>query len=203
MLPILSYRFHYSLHAGVNVWLGPFRVLSDRVLFRVLRDRVLFRVLYRASSDRVFFRVLSNRVLFRVLSDRVLFRILLRVPSDSVLCNVLSPRFLICRVTSVASITWGVLQWFSVLNISIATDVLILSLRNLIQLSEIWASFWKEKKGFILDFWLGSECLYLWRIIYIQKYSPRSDGIPKDSFSERFFKISRKVSLMEYFSKKL
>ena len=85
--------------------IGSFQVLSDRVLFRVLIDRVLFRVLYRASSDRVFFRVLNNRVLFRVLSDRVLFRVLLRVLSDSVLCNVLCPRFLVCRVTSVASIT--------------------------------------------------------------------------------------------------
>ena len=108
MQPILPYRFHYSLHGGVSVWLGSFRVLSDRVLFRIL----------------------SKRVLFRVLGDRVLFKVLFRV---------LSSRFLVCCVPSVASTTWGVLQWFSVLNISIATDVLI------------------RKKGFILEFWLGSE----------------------------------------------
>ena len=94
MLIILSYRLHYSLHGGANVWLGLFRVLSDRVLLRVLRDRVLFRVL----NDRVLFRALSDRVLFRLLSNRVLFRVLLRVLSDSVLFQILSPLFLVCRV---------------------------------------------------------------------------------------------------------
>ena len=169
MLPILTYCFHYSLHGGVNVWLGPFRVLGDRVLFRVLSRSVLFRVLIRVLSDSVLFRVFSSR-------------------------------FLVCRVPSVASTTWVVLQWFSILNISISTDVLIFSLGNLMQLPEIWASFWKEKKILHLrcltGFWL-----HLCRVIYIQKYSSR--GIPKDSFSQRFIKISRKVSLTEYFSKKL
>ena len=130
ILPVLPYRFHYSLHASVNVWLRPLRVLSDRVRFRVL---------YRAPSDRV------------------LFKVLLTVLSDSILYRFLSPRFLLCRVPSVTSTTWGVLQWFSVLNISVATDVLILPLWCLMQLPDIWASFWKEKKSFILDFRLGSE----------------------------------------------
>ena len=128
-------------------WLGPFRVLSDSVL----RDRVLFRVL----SDRILFRVL-----FRVLSDRVLFRVL----SDSALIRF--SVLVLCCVPSVISTTWGVLQWFSVLNISIATDVLILSLGNLMQLTEIWASFWNEKKRlyprFLTGFWI-----HLCRIIYI------------------------------------
>ena len=44
--------------------------------------------------------------------------------------------------------------------ISIATDALILSLQYLMQLPEIWTSFWKEKKSFILDFCLGSEYTY-------------------------------------------
>ena len=213
ILPILPYRIYYSIHGGVNVWLSLFRVLSGSVLFRILRDRVLFRVLYRGPRDRVLFRVLSNRVLFRVLSNMVLFRVLvgvlsnrilfwvpLRIFNDSILFRALSPRFLVCRVPSVASTTWGVLQWFSVLNISIATDVLILSLGNLMQLREIWASFWKEKKGFILDFWLGSEYAYAESFIF---RSIHPDGIPKDSFSERFFKIYRKVSLTEYFPKKV
>ena len=47
---------------------------------------------------------------------------------------------------------------------------------------------------FFIEFWI-----HLCRVIYIQKYSSR--GIPKDNFSERFFKIRRKFSLMEYFSK--
>ena len=178
MLLILPYHLHYSLHADASVGLGPFRVLSDRVLFRVL----------------------SNRVLFRVLNDRVLFRGLLRVLSDSILCRVLTPRFLVCRLPSVASTTWEVLQWFSLLNISIATDVLILSLGNLMQLPEIWPSFWKEEKDFILDFWLGSEYPYAESFIFRRIHA---DGIPKDCFSERFFKISRKASLTEYFSKTL
>ena len=92
--------------------IGSFRVLSDRVLFRILRDRVLFRVIYRALSDRVIFMVPSNRVLFRFLSVRVFFRVLLRVLSDSILCRVLSPRFLVCRVPSVASTTWGFCNGF-------------------------------------------------------------------------------------------
>ena len=58
--------------------------------------------------------------------------VLLRVLSDSILFRVLSPRFLACRVPSVA---------FSVLNILIAANVLILSLGNLMQLPEIRASF--------------------------------------------------------------
>ena len=86
--------------------MGPFRVLSDRVL----RDRVLLRVLsdrviFRALSDRILFRVLSSRVLFRVLfrvlSDRVLFRVLLKVLSDSVLIRVLSPRFVLCAISCI------------------------------------------------------------------------------------------------------
>ena len=78
------------------------------------------------------------RVLFRVLSDRVLLRVL----SDSISFRVLRPLFLVCRLPSVAWTTWGVLQWLSSLNILTATDVLILSLGNLMQLPEIWASFW-------------------------------------------------------------
>ena len=144
MLPIVPYRFHYSLHGVVSFWLGPFRVLSERVLFMALSDRVIFRVL----------------------SSRVPFRVLLRILADSVLFRVLSPRFLVCRVPSVASTTLGVLQWFSVFNISIATDVLILSLENLMQLREVWAIFWKQEKGFILDFWLGSEYTYAVSFIF-------------------------------------
>ena len=68
------------------------------------------------------------------------------------------------------------------------------------QLPEICASFWNKEKGFILDFWLGSEYPYAESFIF---RSIHPDDIPKDSFSERFFKISRKVSLTEYFSKKL
>ena len=78
------------------------------------------------------------RVLFRVLSDRVLLRVL----SDSISFRVLRPLFLVCRLPSVAWTTWGVLQWLPSLNILTATDVLILSLGNLMQLPEIWASFW-------------------------------------------------------------
>ena len=169
MQPILPYRFHYSLHGGVSVWLGSFRVLSDRVLFRIL----------------------SKRVLFRVLGDRVLFKVLFRV---------LSSRFLVCCVPSVASTTWGVLPWFSVLNISIATDVLILYLGNLSQLSEIWATFWKEKKGFILDFWLGSEYTNAESFIF---RSIHPEVFQKIAFLKGFSKISRKASLIEHFSKKL
>ena len=68
------------------------------------------------------------------------------------------------------------------------------------QLLEIWASFWKEEKRFILNFWLSSE------YTYAESFTFRSihpDDITKYNFSERFFKISRKVSLREYFSKKL
>ena len=60
--------------------------------------------------------------------------------------------------------------------------------------------FLKEKKGSILGFRLGSE------YPYAESFTFRSihpDGIPKDFFSKRFFKISRKASLLEYFSKKL
>ena len=68
------------------------------------------------------------------------------------------------------------------------------------QLPEIWASFWKEEKGFILDFWLGSQYPYAESFMF---GSIHPDVTPKDSFSESFFKISRKVSLTKYFSKKL
>ena len=56
------------------------------------------------------------------------------------------------------------------------------------------------EKRFILDFLTGFW-IHLCRVICIQKYSHR--GIPKARFSERFFKISRKVSLTDSFSKKL
>ena len=113
MLPILPYRYRYSLNGGANVWLGPFKIFSNRVTFRILRDRVLFkvlsdRVLFRALSDKVLFRVLSNRVLLRVLSDRILFRVLLRVLTDNVLLSVLIPRFVVCHVPSIESTTWGI-----------------------------------------------------------------------------------------------
>ena len=148
MQPILPYRFHYSLHGGVSVWLGSFRVLSDRVLFRIL----------------------SKTVLFRVLGDRVLFKVLFRV---------LSSRFQVCCVPSVASTTWGVLQ---------------------IQLSEIWATFWKEKKGFILDFWLGSEYTNAESFIF---RSIHPEVFQKIAFLKGFSKIYRKASLIEHFPKKL
>ena len=128
----------------------------------------------KALSERVLFRVL-----FRVFSDWVFFIVLLRVLSVSILSRVLSRPFLVFGVPSVASTTWGVLQWFSILNISVATDVLILSLGNLMQLPEIWASFWNKQKGFILHFWLGSEYPYPESFIF---RSIHLDGIPKDSF---------------------
>ena len=161
--------------------------------------------LYFPIASTIAYMVVSmrdDRVLFRVLSDKVLFRVLLRlrVLSDGILFRVLSPSFLACRMPSVASTTWGILQWCSVINISTATDVLILSLVNLMQSPEIWASFWKEEKGFILHFWLGSQYPYAESFIF---RSIHADGIPKNRFSERFFKISSKVSLTEYFSKKL
>ena len=52
----------------------------------------------------------------------------------------------------------------NVLNILIVTDLLILSLGNIMQLPEIWASFWNL--GFILDFWLGSEYTYVESFIF-------------------------------------
>ena len=117
------------------------------------------------------FRMLSNRVLFRVLSDRVLFKVL----SHSVLFRVLNLRFL----PSVAS--------------AIATDVLVLSLGifSLIQLTKIWASFWEEKKSFILEFWLGSEYTYaessifrsihpevFWKIAFLEGFSKFPETFP-------------------------
>ena len=160
ILLILPCRVHYSLHGGVNVWLGPFSALSDRILFRVLWDRVLFRVLsdrvsYRALIDRVPFRVVSNRFLYRVFIDWVLFRVFLSVLIDSILFRVLSPRFLVCRVHSCIE------------NMrDFAMRCFVLSLGNLMQLPEIWASFWKEKKDFILDFWLDSEYTYAESFIF-------------------------------------
>ena len=135
-------------------------------------------------------------------SFRIIFRFLFSVLSDRVLFRVLSPRFLVCRVPLVALTTGGVLQWFSVLNILIGTDVLILSMGNSMQLLEIWANFWNM--GFILDFWLGSEYACAESFIYIQKYSSR--GSPNDSFSEKFSKLIEKSpwwsTFQEYFSKK-
>ena len=68
------------------------------------------------------------------------------------------------------------------------------------QLPEIWASSWKKKKGNILDFWLGSDYTYaessIFRSIYPEVFGMRT-------FLKGFPRISRKVSLTEYFSKKL
>ena len=189
ILLILPCRVHYSLHGGVNVWLGPFSVLSDRILFRVLWDRVLFRVLsdrvsYMALIDKVPFRVVSNRFLYRVFIDWVLFRVLLSVLIDSILFRVLT-----------VLVFWYAVYISCIENMrDFAMRCFVLSSGNLMQLPEIWASFWKEKKGFILDFWLDSEYTYaesLYSEVFIQRYS------------ERFFEISRKVSLMEHFSKNL
>ena len=98
-------------------WIFLGSSVSDRALLRVLIDSVLFRV----PSDRVLFKVLSNRVPFRVLSDRVLVRVFLSVLSDSILCKVLSPRFLVCRVPSFASTTWGGFAMIFYFKHSIAT----------------------------------------------------------------------------------
>ena len=98
-------------------WIFLGSSVSDRALLRVLIDSVLFRV----PSDRVLFKVLSNRVPFRVLSDRVLVRVFLSVLSDSILCKVLSPRFLVCRVPSFASTTWGEFAMIFYFKHSIAT----------------------------------------------------------------------------------
>lgn len=95
---------------------------------------------------------MSNRVLYKVLF-RVLFRVLVIVSSLG--CSVvesslmfwfngvlskLSPCFAVCHVPSVEPTTSGVFHWFSVLNIKIATNVLILSVGNLMQLPEICIS---------------------------------------------------------------
>ena len=58
----------------------------------------------------------------------------------------------------------------------------------------------EKEKGFILEFCVGSDYPYAESFIF---RSIHPDGIPKYSFSEKFFKISRSVSLTEYFSKKL
>ena len=60
--------------------------------------------------------------------------------------------------------------------------------------------FLKREKRFHFRFLTGFR-IHQSRVIYIQKYSSR--GIPRDSFSERFFKISTKASLTGCFSKKL
>ena len=60
--------------------------------------------------------------------------------------------------------------------------------------------FLKREKRLHFRFLTGFR-IHQSRVIYIQKYS--SLGIPKDSFSERFFKISTKASLTGCFSKKL
>ena len=60
--------------------------------------------------------------------------------------------------------------------------------------------FLKREKRLHLRFLTGFR-IHQSRVIYIQKYSSR--GFLKDSFSERFFKISRKAYLSEYFSNKL
>ena len=206
ILPILPYHFHYSLHGGVNVWLGPFRVLSDwvlrdRVLFRVLSDRVIFRAL----SDRILFRVLSSRVLFRVLfrvlSDRVLlrvlFRFLLRVLSDSVLIRVLSPRFMLCAISCINNLRgFAMIFCFKHFNSNRCFDSF---LGKFNAINGNLGKFLKREKRlyprFLTGFWI-----HLCRDIYVQKYS--STGIPKDGFSKRFFKVATKVSLTGYFSKK-
>ena len=95
--------------------------MSNRVLYRVL-----FRVLFRVLSDSSLFRVHSSWVLLNVLIQWVLSKF--------------SPCFAVCHVSSVVPTTSGVFHWFSVLNIKITTDVLILSVGNLMQLPEICIS---------------------------------------------------------------
>ena len=61
----------------------------------------------------------------------------------------------------------------SVLNISIARDVLILSLGNLMQLREIWTSFRKEKKAssWIFDLVLNTSMQsHLYSEVFAQMY---------------------------------
>ena len=95
--------------------------MSNRVLYRVL-----FRVLFRVLSDSFLFRVLSSWVLLNVLIQWVLSKF--------------SPCFAVCHVPSVEPTMSGVFHLFSVLNIKIATDVLIFSVGNSMQLPEIYIS---------------------------------------------------------------
>ena len=179
ILLILPCRVHYSLHGGVNVWLGPFSALSDRILFRVLWDRVLFRVLsdrvsYRALIDRVPFRVVSNRFLYRVFIDWVLFRVFLSVLIDSILFRVLSPRFLVCRVHQLHRKHEG-----------FCNEMFCSFLREFNVITRNLGKFLKREKRlhprFLTGFWI-----HLCRVIYIQRYSSR--GILKgfSKFLEKF-----------------
>ena len=128
-------------------------------------------------------------------SFRIIFRFLFSVLSDRVLFRVLSPRFLVCRVPSVASTTWGVLQCFKHFNSNRSFDSFLGKYNAITGNLGKFLKFGLHLR-FLTGFWID-----LCRVIYMQKYSSR--GIPKDSFSERFFKISGKVSWTEYFSKKL
>ena len=70
-------------------------------------------------------------------------------------------------------------------------------LRKFNTITENLGKFLKREKRLHLRF-LTVFWIHLCRVIYIQKHS--SIGNLKGSFSEKFFKISRKVSLTEYFS---
>ena len=81
----------------------------------------------------------------------------------------------------------GVLHWFSVFYISIATDVLIISLGNLMDLPEILLTRAKSKKSkqFIFGFWQGSK--------YASAESPVFRSIHPEVF--------RKIAFLKGFSK--
>ena len=104
--------------------------------------------------------------------------------------GVLSPRFLVSRVPLVASTIFRALQQFSVLKISIGKEM---------QLPENWASSWKEEKSNILDFWLRSDYTYADSLIF---RSIHPEVFWKIAYLKSFPRISGKVSLTEYFSKK-
>ena len=197
LLPIRPCCFHYSLPGGVNVWLDPFRVLNDRVLFRIFRGRVLFRAL----SDRALYRpsVIGSSlgysvigflfcVLFKILSNGVLFKVILRVLSEaSHLMFSFSGMSCVIRCIN----NFRALHRFSVLNISIGKEI---------QLSEIWVSSWKNKKGSNLDFWLGSDFTYAESSIFRSIHPKLFEMIV---VLKGFPRVSRKFFLRECFSKKL
>ena len=128
------------------------------------------------------FKVLSDRFLFSVLRDRFLFR----VAGDRVLFRVLSSR-VIFRA-SVGSSSWSL--------VLVLWHVVCHQLHQQLEGFTMIFCFKHFNSNRFFDNFVGK-----FDAIKFQKYS--SKGITKDSFSERFFRISRNVSLTEYFSKKL
>ena len=121
---------------------------------------------------------------------KVPFRVLLRFPSDSVLIRVLSLLFVLCTSSGINNLrSFPMIFCFGHFNSNRCFGSFFGKFNTI---NGNLGKFLNREKRLYPRFLIGSW-IHLCGAIYIQKDSSKS--IPKDTFSERFFKIAKKSFL--------